>query len=105
VRESKKADAMSEKRSGTFEAHVEELDKIVKRLESGDVDLDESVELFKKGRGLVARCQALLQQAQEAVKNALEEPAAAVPREEAPAPRAASTQRPPSLLGDGEIPF
>jgi exodeoxyribonuclease VII small subunit len=97
---------MSEKRSETFEAYVEQLDKIVKRLETGDVNLDESVELFKQGRQLVARCQALLQAAQEAVKTTLEPPPpAAVPREEAPAPRATSTQRPPSLLGDDEIPF
>jgi exodeoxyribonuclease VII small subunit len=95
---------MSEKRSGTFEAYVEQLDKIVKRLESGDVDLDESVDLFKQGRQLVTRCQALLQKSQEDVKSALEPPAAAPAREEA-APRAASQQRAPSLLGDDEIPF
>lgn len=78
---------MSEKRSESFEAGVDQLDKIVKRLESGEVDLDESVELFKQGRLLVKRCQAQLQQAQDAVKAALEAPAAA------PAP-------PPSLLDD-----
>jgi exodeoxyribonuclease VII small subunit len=96
---------MSEKRSETFEAYVEQLDKIVKRLESGDVDLDESVELFKKGRQLVARCQALLQKAQDDVKGALEAPPAAAATREEPAPRAASQQRAPSLLGDDEIPF
>jgi exodeoxyribonuclease VII small subunit len=96
---------MSEKRSDTFEAYVEQLDKIVKRLETGDVNLDESVELFKQGRQLVARCQALLQVAQETVKATLEPPPPAAPREEAPAPRATSTQRPPSLLGDDDTPF
>lgn len=96
---------MSEKRSGTFEAYVEQLDKIVKRLESGDVDLDESVELFKQGRQLVARCQALLQAAQESVKTTLEPPPPAPARGEAAPARTASQQRAPSLLGDGEIPF
>jgi exodeoxyribonuclease VII small subunit len=96
---------MSEKRSGTFEAYVDQLDKIVKRLESGDVDLDESVDLFKQGRQLVARCQALLQAAQETVKTTLEPSPPTAPREEAPAPRPSSQLRAPSLLGDGEIPF
>lgn len=96
---------MSEKRSGTFEAYVEQLDKIVKRLESGDVELDESVDLFKQGRQLVARCQALLQKAQEDVKTAVEAPPAAGAREEAAPPRAQQQQRAPSLLGDDEIPF
>jgi exodeoxyribonuclease VII small subunit len=96
---------MSEKRSGTFEAYVDQLDKIVKRLESGDVDLDESVDLFKQGRQLVARCQALLQAAQETVKSALEVPPSATATREEAAPRPSSQLRAPSLLGDGEIPF
>ncbi|HUU02951.1 MAG TPA: exodeoxyribonuclease VII small subunit [Myxococcota bacterium] len=38
----------------SFEALMEEFEKIVARLESGELSLDESVELFEKGMKLAA---------------------------------------------------
>jgi exodeoxyribonuclease VII small subunit len=36
-----------------FEAIIEKLDEIVEKLESGDLPLEDSLELFKQGVGLV----------------------------------------------------
>ncbi len=54
---------MSEK-SVTFEASVQRLDEIVKRLERGDVPLDEALKLFQEGTGLVQQCTKLLDRAE-----------------------------------------
>ncbi len=44
-------------RSGKkFEAALEELEKIVEQLESGDLSLEESLAAFEKGVGLVKYC-------------------------------------------------
>ena len=39
-----------------LESNFEELDKIVEKMESGDLSLDESFELYKKGIELVKSC-------------------------------------------------
>jgi len=48
----------------------------VGELEGESVDLERSVELFKEGRALVARCEALLKNAEETLR-AADGPAAA----------------------------
>lgn len=44
----------------TFEEGYSELDAIVRRLESGELPLEESVALYERGRQLAAHCQHLL---------------------------------------------
>ena len=56
-----------EKKAGPFEAAIDRLDEIVRLLESGDVGLDQSVELFREGRKLAATCETMLGEAQRAV--------------------------------------
>jgi exodeoxyribonuclease VII small subunit len=48
----------------SFETAFEELETIITRLESGDLPLDESVELYERGRKLSERCQMLLDKAE-----------------------------------------
>jgi exodeoxyribonuclease VII small subunit len=62
---------MSEAVSGQFERALEELEKIVARLEREEVTLDESVRLFKEGRELAVRCERLLADAQKAIEEAV----------------------------------
>jgi exodeoxyribonuclease VII small subunit len=62
---------MSEPASGQFERALDELEKIVARLEREDLTLDDSVELFKKGRELAARCEKLLGDAQKSIDLAM----------------------------------
>jgi exodeoxyribonuclease VII small subunit len=62
---------MSEAASGQFERALEDLEKIVARLEREEITLDESVRLFKEGRELAARCERLLADAQKAIEAAM----------------------------------
>jgi exodeoxyribonuclease VII small subunit len=58
---------MSEK-SQTFEASLQELEKIVRRLEDGDLPLEESLKLFEKGVRLSRECQERLNQAERRIE-------------------------------------
>ena len=58
---------MSEK-SQTFEASLQELEKIVRRLEDGDLALEESLKLFEKGVKLSRECQERLNQAERRIE-------------------------------------
>jgi exodeoxyribonuclease VII small subunit len=44
----------------SFEDSFSELETIVRRLESGELALEESVALYERGRQLAAHCQRLL---------------------------------------------
>ena len=47
----------------TFEKALEELEGIVRRLEQGKVDLEESLAIYERGEALKRHCQALLERA------------------------------------------
>lgn len=48
----------------TYEQAFAELQEIVTRLETGDLDLEESMSLFERGQALADRCTQLLDQAE-----------------------------------------
>jgi exodeoxyribonuclease VII small subunit len=48
----------------TFEDAFGELDRIVERLEAGELTLEESVSLYERGQALVHQCQQRLDQAE-----------------------------------------
>lgn len=52
----------------TFEQAMEELEKIVTRLETGEVELEESVDLYDRGARLRAHCQEKLDSARERIE-------------------------------------
>ena len=81
---------MATNESGEFEKALARIDAIVKQLEGGSVDLDESVKLFREGRELSRRCEQLLKDAQAAVEAAATD-----------APRANGPAAPQS----GQLPF
>ena len=58
---------MTEKNQ-TFEVSLAELEKIVRRLEEGDLPLDESLELFEKGVRLSRECRERLNQAERKIE-------------------------------------
>ena len=58
---------MGEK-SQTFEGSLQELEKIVRRLEDGDLPLEESLKLFEKGVRLSRECQERLNQAERRIE-------------------------------------
>lgn len=46
-----------------FEKNLSELEKIIKALEKGELDLDESLDLYKKGVVLAKECKSALDNA------------------------------------------
>jgi exodeoxyribonuclease VII small subunit len=48
----------------SFEAALKRLEEIVRKLESGEASLDESIELYGEGDRLKQQCEARLQTAQ-----------------------------------------
>ena len=52
----------------SFEAAMGELETIVRRLESGDVSLEESVNLYERGHALRSHCEARLAAAQARIE-------------------------------------
>ena len=55
---------MSDTNELSFEAAFAELETIIAKLESGELSLEESVELFERGRKLSDHCQTVLDKAE-----------------------------------------
>ncbi|MEH3116104.1 MAG: exodeoxyribonuclease VII small subunit [Methylorubrum populi] len=51
-----------------FERAMEQLEEIVRRLERGDVPLDESVAIYERGEALKRHCEALLKRAEARIQ-------------------------------------
>ena len=52
----------------SFEASLDELEKVVKELETGDLPLERSLELFEKGMALSETCRKQLENAETRVE-------------------------------------
>ena len=63
---------MTKKDTLDFESSLNKLEKIVAKLEDGDISLEESVKSFEEGIGLVKECQKQLSQAELKVKKLLD---------------------------------
>ena len=48
---------MTKKDTVNFEASLQKLEKIIEKLEDGDISLEDSVKSFEEGIGLVKECQ------------------------------------------------
>ena len=59
---------MKEQPTRTFEASLEALEQIVRQLESGDLPLEKSLELFEQGIRLSRECQDRLSQAERRIE-------------------------------------
>lgn len=64
---------MGENQSGakpaeSFESSLDQLDKVVKELEAGDLSLERSLELFERGMGLSETCRKQLEEAETRVE-------------------------------------
>lgn len=60
--------AVPEPNSGSFESSLDELEKLVKELESGDLPLDRSLDLFSRGMKLSETCRKQLEEAETRVE-------------------------------------
>jgi exodeoxyribonuclease VII small subunit len=59
---------MSSTKPKTFESSLEELERIVRQLEQGDLTLEKSLELFEQGVSLSRDCQERLNQAERRIE-------------------------------------
>ncbi len=55
------------KKESCFEENLKELEEIVKKLEGGDVSLDEMLELFEQGIARTKECTAQLKNAEQKI--------------------------------------
>jgi exodeoxyribonuclease VII small subunit len=65
--------AKDQDREQSFETSLASLEQIVAQLESGDLPLERSLELFEEGVGLARRCQSQLEDAERKVEMLLRE--------------------------------
>jgi exodeoxyribonuclease VII small subunit len=74
----------------SFEAALKELEQIVSRLERGDVDLEQSIEIYERGEALRTHCDQLLKRAEAKVEritlNAQGQPQGVAPLDPEPRP-------------------
>jgi len=59
---------MSDSKPKNFEASLEELERIVRQLEQGELTLEKSLELFEQGVKLSRDCQERLNQAERRIE-------------------------------------
>lgn len=73
----------------SFEKTLAELETLVEQLESGELELAESLDKFKRGIELSKRCRTMLDQAQQTIDEVMENDS-----------RAADADEPPSETSD-----
>ena len=56
----------------SFEQNLKALEKIVEKLESGAVSLDEAIQLFQKGKALSKTCDERLKEAELKIRQLIE---------------------------------
>ena len=59
---------MNKSKENTFESNLKELENIVDKLESGEVDLEKSVELYERGMNLKKICEEKLKKVELQIK-------------------------------------
>ena len=63
---------MAAKKSYPFEASLYKLEKLVEKMEDGDLTLEESLKIFEEGVKLTRECQQALADAEQRVKVLME---------------------------------
>lgn len=48
----------------TYEAKIEQLKKIIEKIDDGTTSLDESIKLYEQGAALVRQCESMLAEAE-----------------------------------------
>lgn len=61
------------KKSPNFEQSLEQLERLVAEMESGELSLEESLAAFEKGIKLTRECQSALQTAEQRVQKLIDE--------------------------------
>ncbi len=62
---------MKNNENNSFEENLNKLEEIVKKLESGDIALDDAIDKFNEGMALANNCNKILENANETIVKAL----------------------------------
>lgn len=65
---SKPADAAPDE-TMTYEEAVAQLESILEKIESGEIGLEASIQEYERGVGLIKRCRAILDQAEQRIEH------------------------------------
>jgi len=50
--------------TGTYEEKIEQVKKIIEKIEDGETSLEESIRLYEQGAALIKQCETLLAEAE-----------------------------------------
>lgn len=64
---------MEEKNKDTFEGNLEQLEVLVKKLENGDIPLDDAIKKFNEAMLLAKKCDEKLKSAEESLNKLVKE--------------------------------
>lgn len=64
---------MAEKKEKSFEENLSNLEEIVKKLESGDIPLDDAIKEFNEAMTLAKKCDEKLKKAEESLTKIVKE--------------------------------
>lgn len=64
----KEPDGGGEAAVPSYEQAMDELETLVERMEQGEVPLEEALKAFERGRALVLRCTAILEDAERRIR-------------------------------------
>jgi exodeoxyribonuclease VII small subunit len=84
-----------------FDRALGEVEKIIERIESGQIGLEQSITEYERGARLLRQCRDRLVKAEQRVKDLTEQLRA----EAASAPAPAADERDPAGNGDKDVPF
>ena len=70
----KKIEIKSDIKKLSFEEALTELEEIVGRLESGDIDLEDSISIYERGEALKSHCESKLEKAKMKVDKIITQP-------------------------------
>lgn len=63
---------MPKKKAASFEQSLQELEALVQKMDAGELDLEQSLQAFEQGIGLIRDCQQSLSTAEQKVKQLME---------------------------------
>jgi exodeoxyribonuclease VII small subunit len=78
-----------------FERAVEQVEKIIEKIESGEIGLEASIAEYERGVGLIRRCRQVLERAEQRVDELTGQMNAAAPPPPAAAPARQKPSEPP----------
>tara|TARA_B100000676_G_C17656497_1_gene619251 strand:+ start:298 stop:528 length:231 start_codon:yes stop_codon:yes gene_type:complete len=61
------------KENKSFEQSLDRLEKLVSKMESGDIELEKSMELFEEGMNLINDCQSQLNKADQRIQKFIDQ--------------------------------